>query len=112
MTDFISKELFVSIIKNIQSQRKREEKFAKALEDSLIMSSYVMFNDSLYYKSLIDLLKLYVDPYEYIEWYLFETSTYKVEETIKNGKKKFWTVNTPEKLYDFLLSNYKKETSE
>jgi hypothetical protein len=101
----ISKKTFVSILKDIKDQEVIDENFGKSLET--VCDSWCIYGTkNLKYRALFLLLKeIFNDEGEWITWWLYEN----VEKYVyyKNKKKKL--IDTPEKLYDFLIKNNKKK---
>lgn len=91
------KDLFVSSIKSIIEQNKREDKLMESL-DMFIDGHSVPNFAGLVTNKLIDILSFYMDDTDdYIRWWLYES----VEKySIYDGKKYFLT--TPSDLFDFM----------
>ena len=103
----ITKEEFCNIIKQIQEQRKKNEKFSDALEE--MCDGFIIFDsENKYFEALLYLLSktFSIEPnsqYNTIDWYLFEGIG---EENKREMSFEGLTVNidTPEKLYELLLT--------
>lgn len=99
----ISKKTFVEIINLIKQQDIIDENFCKALE-TVCDSSCIYGTKNLKYNALMILLKeIFNDKGCWISWWIYEDV--KKYVYFKNGKKKL--IDTPEKLYDFLIKNNK-----
>lgn len=102
----ISKEEFCNILNNIQQQKAKEEMLSNAIEE--FTDSWFILKETSYEHDLLLLLKkIFNDEDDYISWWLFED----VDKVVwinddDNNIKKEINLDTPEQLYDFLVSNY------
>lgn len=97
----LSKETFCKALRMIQEQRVVDRKFSKALE--LVGNGHFVFGSPNLYldAALIVLSEASGDRYEYIEWWLFESSKDHVVRNADGSRE--WHLNTPELLYDYLF---------
>lgn len=106
----ITREEFCKIINNIQSQKQKENKLSDAVEQ--FIDGWFVLNESFYEKELYFLLKkIFNDKNDYIGWWLFEDvekiiyiNNGRNSKSSKSNENKI-VLNTPEKLYDFLIRN-------
>ena len=108
----ISKETFCKALSLLQNQREKDEAFSDALS-SMGDGHFVFGADNEYLEALLMVLKEALDDrYDYIEWWLYETEDYCIQEAI--GKKE-WHLFEPAVLYDYICndcdhsSNQKKD---
>ena len=103
----IRKDDFVRSINAILEQTKRDEEINNAL-DVICNNEYsycVAETSTIVTTALIELLgNLTNDEDDYIGWWLYED----VEKEVKDAFGNIIELDTPEKLYDFLVSNYKQ----
>ena len=85
----------------IQEQEKIDIQFSKALD--LVGNGHFVFGaGNLYLQALLLLLKEAMnDQYDYIDWWLYETSDYMIWS---GDEKKEWCLKEPEALYDFIVT--------
>jgi len=102
MTTMIDKKVFIRIVDKMVEQRDKEDAFAKSLEECLCYATHI--NDNHYLEALLLLLKNTIDPDEWINWFVLDHASYDIGE----GEDKI-TVDTPEKLYDFIVKEYPYE---
>lgn len=102
----ISKELFCSVIDKIQKQDKKINKFNKALSD--ICDGYPIFDaENLYLSALLDILHSEMnDDTDVIDWWLWENVDKKIGVKVR-GEYVWFLIDTPQKLYDYLVGDYK-----
>lgn len=103
----IRKDDFINSINALLMQQARDEEVNNALDVICgnDYSSCVVDTSTIATQALIDLLKsLTNDLDDYIEWWLYED----VEKEVKDAFGNIIELDTPEKLYDFLVSNYKQ----
>lgn len=101
----ISKERFIKILKFIQDQESKQDKFIEALE-LLSPGSYVdAFIYSEYAQVLIDVLsEMFNDENGDIEYFLYELDAINNENlTIPSDLCPYY--NSPDTLYDYLVNN-------
>ena len=101
----ISKERFIEILKFIQNQESKQDKFIEALE-LLSPGSYVdAFIYSEYAQVLIDILsEMFNDENGDIEYFLYELDAINNENlTIPSDLCPYY--NSPDTLYDYLVNN-------
>ena len=97
----ISKETFCKALSLIKQQETINHEFSLAL-DKVGDGHFVFGVHNKFYEALLMVLKESInDKYDYIEWWLYEASDYKVWS---NDEKKEWLLDTPEKLYDFIVN--------
>lgn len=96
----LSKETFCKALRMIQEQRGVDRKFSEALE--LVGNGHFVFGSPNLYldAALLVLSEASGDQYEYIEWWLFESTKNKVVKDAAGSKE--WNLTTPELLYDYL----------
>ena len=103
----IRKDDFVNSINAILEQAERDEEINNAL-DVICGNDYsncVAETSTIVTTALLDLLRnLINDEDDYIGWWLYED----VEKEVKDAFGNIIELDTPEKLYDFLVSNYKQ----
>lgn len=92
----------------IRLQESKIDKFSKAIEE--MSDSYVVFDsDNLYLSSLIELLKtIFNDKEDWIGWWLWDEA----EKIIWLPSGEEISLDTPEKLYDFLIENPDMQVSD
>lgn len=103
----IRKDDFVRSINSILRQAERDEEINNALDVICgnDYSSCVAETSTIVTTALIELLgNLINDEDDYIGWWLYED----VEKEVKDAFGNIIKLDTPEKLYDFLISNYKQ----
>lgn len=103
----IRKDDFVRSINAILEQAERDEEINNALDVICgnDYSSCVAETSTIVTTALIELLgNLTNDEDDYIGWWLYED----VEKEVKDAFGNIVELDTPEKLYDFLISNYKQ----
>lgn len=103
----IRKDDFVNSINALLMQQARDEEVNNAL-DIICGNDYsfcVAETSTIVTTALLDLLRnLINDEDDYIGWWLYED----VEKEVKDAFGNIIKLDTPEKLYDFLISNYKQ----
>lgn len=103
----IRKDDFVRSINAILEQAERDEEINNAL-DVICNNEYsycVAETSTIVTTALIELLgNLTNDEDDYINWWLYED----VEKEVRDAFGNIIELDTPEKLYDFLISNYKQ----
>ena len=97
----LSKETFCKALRMIQEQRATDRQFTKALE--LVGNGHFVFGSPNLYldAALLVLSEASGDRYEYIEWWLVESSKDHIVRNADGSKE--WNLSTPELLYDYLL---------
>ena len=103
----IRKDDFVRSINAILEQVERDEEINNALDVICgnDYSSCVAETSTIVTTALLDLLRnLINDEDDYINWWLYED----VDKVITDAFGNKIEIDTPEKLYDFLISNYKQ----
>jgi len=103
----LSKESFCKALKMIREQEKLDHDAGEAL--TLALDNYVPFTSGgKYLEALLLVLKEAVDDkYDYIGWWLYETSDYKVWS---EDEAKEWDLHEAAALYDFITEeNEEKE---
>lgn len=103
----IRKDDFVNSINALLKQAERDEEVNEALD--IICNNKHSFcvaeTSTIVTTALLDLLRnLINDEDDYIGWWLYED----VEKEVKDAFGNIIELDTPEKLYDFLVSNYKQ----
>ncbi len=99
-TAIITKGTFCKALEMIQEQERINDEFAQALQ-KVGNGHYVFGTENRYYDALFMVLKEAVnDQYDYISWWLYETSDYLVETS--DGSQK-WDLREPGALYDYLV---------
>lgn len=104
----IRKDDFVDSINALLMQQARDEEVNNALDVICgnDYSSCVADTSTIATQALINLLKsLTNDLDDFIDWWLFED----VGKEVKDAFGNLIELDTPEKLYDFLMSNYKQD---
>ena len=98
----ISRKLFVETLEGIK------EKFAvreKAEEELQKLGLSIDIQEDLFLNQLLEVLKETVpDPYDYISWWLYDASDYRVSWE-ENGQKIEKNLEKADDLYDFLVSS-------
>lgn len=103
----IRKDDFVRSINAILEQAERDEEINNALDVICgnDYSSCVAETSTIVTSALIELLgNLINDEDDYISWWLYED----VDKIITDAFGNKIEIDTPEKLYDFLINNYKQ----
>ena len=97
----LTKEDFCKIIAMIQEQQKKISDFNDALDK--ICDGWPVFDtENKYLEALLLTLKEAIgDKYDYISWWLYETSDYKVYSA---DNKKVWDLKDPKVLYDYIIN--------
>jgi hypothetical protein len=100
----ISKEEFCQAIALIQQQEETDSKFTKALE-LVVDGRFVFGTESKCLEAVLHLLtSVFRDTSDWISWWLYED----VEKVIFDGDNEI-PVETPEQLYDFLVSEMQEK---
>ena len=95
----LSKETFCMALRMIQEQQATDERFSQMLQE-MGNGHFVFGAENKYCKALLKVLAETMDDrYEYIEWWLYETSDYVVS---MQDHSKEWNLEKPEDLYDYL----------
>jgi hypothetical protein len=109
MTMPISRETFVTVMNKIKEQQEIDDRIGDALET--VCGGWVCFNsENKNLEALLMLLQeVFVDIYDYIGWWLYETVE-KIITTETTGPfgtivERKWDVTTAEALYDFMLNS-------
>lgn len=97
----LSKETFLKALALIREQEKINDNFSKALE--AVGDGHFLYGvNNKYHEALMLVLKESVhDKYDYIEWWLYETTDYKV--WTEDGRNE-WNLKKPEALYDYIVN--------
>lgn len=97
----IEKDTFCKCLTMIKEQEQIDIKFSKALD--LIGNGHFVYGaGNLYLKALLLALKKAINnQYDYIGWWLYETSDYMIWS---GDEKKEWCLKEPEALYDFIVT--------
>ena len=97
----LSKEVFCKALTLIQEQEKINEQFTKALD--LVGNGHFVFGtENRYLEALLLVLKEAMnDKYDYIDWWLYDTSDYMIWS---GDEKQEWYLKEPEALYDFIVN--------
>ena len=97
----IEKDTFCKCLALIQEQEQIDIQFSKALD--LVGNGHFVFGaENRYLRALLLVLKEVMDDqYDYIDWWLFETSDYMVWT---GDEKKEWCLKEPAALYDFIVT--------
>ena len=99
-TAIITKETFCKALEMIREQERINDEFAQALQ-KVGNGHYVFGTENKFFDALLMVLKEAVnDQYDYISWWLYETSDYIVETS--DGSQK-WDLREPEALYDYII---------
>lgn len=103
----ISKKTFVEVIKAIQKQDLVDENFSNALET--VCDSWCIYGTiNKKYDALFLLLKeIFNDENDWIGWWLYEDV--KKVVTYTKPRKREVKLDTPEKLYKFLIENMQEK---
>jgi hypothetical protein len=96
----LDRETLKSTIELIIKQNERDERFNNAMKEFIGQGIYVI-PENFCYEALIKLLRKQIDPYDYIEWWLYEPVEKIVTE--KDGTKHDLT--TLDSLCDYLIKN-------
>lgn len=85
----------------IREQEKINEQFSNAL--NLVGNGHFAFGtENRYLEALLLVLKEAVnDQYDYIDWWLYDTSDYMIWS---GDEKQEWCLKEPEALYDFITT--------
>ena len=96
----ISKEIFCKALALIKEQRAVDESFSKALQT--VGNGFLAFGaENKYLEALLLTLKEAIDDkYDYISWWLYDTSDFKVYSA---DNKKVWDLKDPKALYDYII---------
>ena len=97
----IKKETFCNALKLIQEQDEINRQFSKAL-DLVGNGHYVFGAPNLYLDALLLVLKEVLnDKYEYIEWWLYESTRGKI--VLSADRSVQWDLSTSESLLDYIV---------
>lgn len=101
----ISKEIFCKALALIKEQRAVDESFSKALQT--VGNGFLAFGaENKYLEALLLTLKEAIDDkYDYISWWLYDTSDFKVYSA---DNKKVWDLKDPKALYDYIIMRAKQ----
>ena len=97
--EMIDKEEFLKMMSEISEQKERNEAFSRVLSDCC--DNIVNLNSNKNLDALLILAKETIDPDEWINWLFFDNCNFE----IGTGENKI-IVDTPEKLYDYLETEY------
>ncbi len=101
----ISKDTFCKALRMIQDQEKINDGFAKALE-TVGNGHYVFDGGGAVLEALLMVLKETInDKFDYIGWWLYETSDFMVWTEDESRE---WCLKEPEALYDFIVEESEK----
>ena len=102
----LKKELFLEVLNLIQEQDKINAEVSTALEK--VSGGWVRFDSENKLNIVVDILLKEVchDDYGYISWYLNEHLEPQKRIIKDSARNKQWVVDTPEKLYDFLVEDW------
>ena len=95
----IDKKAFLEIMADIAEQHRKENALSQAVSECFDNMVYINENKNL--EALLKLAKATFDPDSLIEWFEFDHANF---DLILDGEKV--TVDTPEKLYDYLDKEY------
>lgn len=106
----LNKETFITALSLIQEQDKINEEFSDALQK--VGNGYFVFGgDNKYFSALLMVLKAAMhDDYDYISWWLYDTSDYTVSSDDGNTQR-IWDLREPGALYDYLVEEYNERKS-
>lgn len=97
----IAKDTFCKCLDLIREQDSINEQFSKAL-DLVGNGHFVYGTENRYLTALLMVLKEAMnDQYNYIDWWLFDTSDYLIWT---GDEKKEWCLKEPAALYDFIVT--------
>lgn len=90
----------------IQEQEQINEQFSKALD--LVGNGHFVFGtENRYLEALLLVLKEVLnDQYDYIDWWLYDTSDYMIWS---GDEKQEWCLKEPGALYDFIITEGQNE---
>ena len=101
----IAKDTFCKCLDLIREQDSINEQFTKAL-DLVGNGHFVYGTENRYLTALLLVLKEAMnDQYDYIDWWLFDTSDYLIWT---GDEKKEWCLKEPADLYDFIVTECQK----
>lgn len=97
----LTKDTFCKCLAMIQEQDQINEQFSKALD--LVGNGHFVFGtENRYLAALLLVLKEAMnDQYNYIDWWLYDTSDYMIRT---GDEKKKWCLKEPAALYDFIVT--------
>lgn len=97
----ITKDSFCKCLALIREQEQINEQFSKALD--LVGNGHFVFGtENRYLTALLLVLKEAMnDQYDYIDWWLYDTSDYMIWS---GDETKEWCLKEPEALYDFIVT--------
>ena len=101
----ISKDVFCKALALIKEQEAIDESFSKALQT--VGNGFLAFGaENKYLEALLQVLKEAMgDKYDYIDWWLYDTSDFKVYSA--DGKET-WDLKEPADLYDYIITEGQK----
>lgn len=105
MKPVISKDVFCKALALIKEQEAVDESFSKALQT--VGNGFLAFGaENKYLEALLQVLEEAIgDKYDYIDWWLYDTSDFKVYSA--DGKET-WDLKEPESLYDYIITEGQK----
>lgn len=110
----LNEKLFCKLLRWAIEQEQKQEKLAKALQDYADDSDLTNFwthNSDFVVEFLAEAM---YDEGEWISWWMWEAKhgTAKTSLcTVTEGDGRKWVLTTPEKLYEFLVSNHSASES-
>lgn len=98
---FLLKATFCEALRLIKLQSEIDKKFSAALQE--MGNGYFIYGCANKYLDalLLVLREAMDDKYEYISWWLYDTSDY----IVKTSDDEIFCLKEPEDLYDFLMSD-------
>lgn len=113
----ISKDEFLKAIAVLKKQSEVDDNFDEHM-CAAFPGSYAPIYDNKLWELSVHLLGLLMDdPYEYVDWWVWETHYGENHPNVywnnpDGTQEKEWYLDTPEALYDFLVENAKRPESE
>lgn len=113
----LTKEEFLEAIATLKKQSDLDDNFHTHMSAAFPGSYAPIYEEVLWGLSIRLLEKLMDDPYEYIDWWIWETHFGKDHPNVywdapDGTTEKEWNLTTPEALYDFLVENAQRPQSD
>lgn len=96
----ISRDTFITVLQLIREQEEINDKVEAVLD--LVGDGHFVYGvkNKLHQATMLLLKEDCNDRYDYIDWWLYESTDHVVSDDTKE-----WHLDTPDDLYDFLVEN-------